>query len=603
MNIGLRVFHGPNIHTPFAAVAAEFEPDFSSRLAPSTIESNWRLVDDTPLWNNDKPSHDLGFAELALRIAVKLQHPGDPEHARVMVKTARKTRKISLYLGFIDHQASLHVLRSAITLAERIFLAATGNASPLAQLAPLLKQLKRELSQALPQSPIIRTLVREAHARSIPVSPVAKYSRIWLFGQGAAGRQYFEAANERDSFTGMKLQRDKTLSNSLVKRLGFPGVSHAVAMNIQEALSIAGSIGYPVVVKPISSGKGNGVSAFVVDAEDLQQAFTKARSVSADGIIVEAHVKGNDHRLAVFGGKLAWVAARYPASVVGDGVSTIGELIAIENRRRTDDPGAADGGLLQITADQDMIRHLQKQGLTLDSRAAQGSRINLRSIANISKGGAIADVTELAHPDNIEMAEAIARSFRMDTMGIDFLTPDIGRSWREVPCAVIEVNGTPGIFFDHRAARILDASFKAGSNGRIPSLILISPAAEYAELICQLLSDRKLCVGHTSHTSTQLNGQARCQPTDALHARISALVADPGCTALVIETRAEFILENGLPLDWADLVCASEPMPEESISLLRRHTSRLLEARPARSELEAILDEIVQSYAGKPVST
>lgn len=599
MNVNLRVFHGPNVNTPFAAAVAEFDPAFTNQVLPSVIESRWLEIDETQLWQHAPPSHALDFPELVLQIAIKLQHPNDPEHARILIK--RSAEKVSIFLGLIDYQASLQVLKYAIFFAEHIFQADATNTPPLHQHKPVLRNLQRRLGQWLPQHPITHTLMHEAHRRSIPVFPVAPYSQIWLFGQGAAGRQYFLSANERDSFTGMKLQRDKTQSNALVKRLGFPGVRHAVAISQQEAQTIAGTIGYPVVVKPIASGMGNGVSAFITNDEDLGQAFSKARSVSQDPIIVEGHIAGNDHRLAVFGGKVAWVAARYPASVVGDGTSSISELIAVENSRRKEDPSAADGGLKQIVIDQDLIRHLNKQGLTLESRPAQGSTTYLRSIANISKGGAIADVTELTHPDNIEMAEAIARSFRMDTMGIDFMTPDIARSWREVPSAVIEVNGTPGIFFDKRAARILDAGFKAGSNGRIPSVILISPPPGYTERTCRLLGEHKLCVGLASGTSTQLRGRLRGQTSDPLHVRIGALLADPDCEAIVIETTAELLLDKGLPLDRADITIAFAPLTEELTALTSRHSSKFITETNEQVRLDEIITEVAKRYADNTV--
>jgi D-alanine-D-alanine ligase-like ATP-grasp enzyme len=117
-----------------------------------------------------------------------------------------------------------------------------------------------------------------------------------------------------------------------------------------------------VVVKPVASGKGNGVSAFVVDDDDLAFAFNKAASASQTGVIIERHVVGNDHRLAVFGGKVAWVVARYPASVQGDGVSSIGQLIEIENQRRQNDPiskeqlGKDDGFEVEYLFEKDGIK-------------------------------------------------------------------------------------------------------------------------------------------------------------------------------------------------------------------------------------------------------
>jgi len=598
MNVRLRLFHGPSIHAPFAAVMAEFASPFRNELPASAIESQWRLLNDKPLWDNSALSANLSFVGLASALAVKLQHPDDPENANIRIGSGTIVETSSITLGFTDPAASALVLRVAIDLAERIFQGVSGEAEGLERLAPLLQQVNAFLRNSLPQTPIIRTLIQEARRRSIPVYPVAESSRIWLFGQGVAGFHFSGAASDRDSSTGMKLQRDKTLSNRLIRRLGFPGVTHAVATRKEEALRIALQLGYPVVVKPIASGKGYGVNAYVVDDAELGIAFTNAAALSPQGVIVERHVVGNDHRLAVFGGKVAWVAARYPASVVGDGRSSISELIEVENRRRRKEPSAAGDGLLQLVPDPDMLQHLRKQCFTLDSRPPIGTTANLRSIANISKGGSIADVTSLVHPDNVEMAEAIARGFRMDALGVDFMTPDISRSWREVPCAVIEVNGTPGIFFDSRVEKILLAKFPANSDGRIPSVLLIDAPPGMAARVCALLGAKGRAVGQTDGDYTLLAGHPRCQPGEKLQARVMALISDPGCEAIVIETSAGSIGKSGLPLDRFDLALAFQAMQPELSSLVQSCCVKFADAFVPEIAMAPLLDAVLERYAG-----
>lgn len=597
MIVRLRLFHGPSIHAPFAAVMAEFTSPFQNELPASAIESKWRLLHDKPLWDAPAPSANFSFADLISALAVKLQHPDDPDSAKVRIAVGANVGPISIALGFIDPAASSLVLQVAIDLAEVIFQGCGGAVEGLVRLAPRLQQVIVTLGHSLPQTPIVRTLIREARRREIPVYPVAENSRIWMFGQGSAGYHFFEAASDRDSFTGMQLQRNKILSNRLVMRLGFPGVTHAVAKNKDEALRIALQLGYPVVVKPIDGGKGYGVSAYIVDAVELGICFTSAAAISPRGVIVERHVVGNDHRLAVFGGKLAWVATRHPASVVCDGRSSIAELIDTENRRRKDDSVAAGDGLLQLAPDQDMLQQLRKQGFSMESRPPQGTTAMLRSISNTSKGGSINDVTDFVHPDNVEMAEAIARGFRMDTLGIDFMTPDISRSWRDVPCAVIEVNGTPGIFFDSRVERILLAKFPSGSDGRIPSVLLIDAPTGMRARVSAILGSKGRVVGQASEGYTLLAGHARCRPGEGLPNGIMALISDPGCDALVIETSAESIGKTGLPLDRFDLALGFQAMPLKLRSLLQSCCVKVDEDFASETTLAPLLAEVLERYA------
>jgi cyanophycin synthetase len=595
INVQIGVLHGPNLFTPYAAVVAEFISPFSEKMTVAQIESLWRLIDDSNLWDQSSHSNALTFSEIAAQIAYRIQYPNHNHSDKKNIRIINEARKSLIFIDFIDHEISTNILRASIRFTEYLFLAANGHDAPLKSSANKLSQLKQTLMRSLPHSPIIRTLVEEAKRRSIPVYPVAKNSGIWLIGQGVAGVHYYEAANHNDSFTGMQLQRDKILSNLLVKRMGFPGVRHSLARDLKEANEIAERIGYPVVVKPSSSGKGNGISAFVIDSNDLTQAFNKASHFSSGAVIIEAHVKGNDHRLAVFGGKLAWVAARYPAKVLGDGQSSIRKLIEQENQLRQHDSQAHQNGLKQINPNEDVIKHLFKQGLTLESKPLKNETVTLLDIANISKGGSISDLTDLAHPDNVVMAEAISRGFRMDTMGIDFITPDIRVSWRDTPCAVIEVNGTPGIFFDERAAKILDAKFPGGHQGRVPSIMLVSLPENFNKDICEILIEHNKCVGFTNSSTSHLNGQPRCQQHDHIHKRVNALISDPSCDAIVIAVKAEDLIKNGLPLDWVDLTLVVKPIPQDLATLLNQHSGQYIDQPVSIKKLSSTIKKILQN--------
>jgi cyanophycin synthetase len=165
----------------------------------------------------------------------------------------------------------------------------------------------------------------------------------------------------------------------------------------------------------------------------------------------------------------------------------------------------------------------------------------------------VADCTAAIHPDNRELAETLARAFHMDALGIDFMTPDIGRSWREVPCAVLEINATPGFSSDARAESIIDAKFPAGRTGRIPSVVLIGAQSDDCAGYADALRTAGLRVGDTDGRQTRLDGRSRCLGVQALPARVMALLLDPGCDALVIGASVEEIERHGFPLDRCEL--------------------------------------------------
>jgi cyanophycin synthetase len=574
VNIRFRRFHGPSLRADHAVIAVEFDRPLTATLPAETIASRWLQVDSKPLWVNPPPASSLSLAELVATIAVELQHPQDRENARVEILAHPEDGGPCVALGYLDARASMEVLRSAVAVSLAIFQARDD----LASLAPPLGQVREMLQVWLPQNPLMRTLIREARVLGIPVYPTARNSRIWLFGQGARGVHFHQAATDGDSFTGMRMAMHKEWSNQMVIALGFPGMTHAVANDVSQATKIARKLGYPVVVKPVLGGQGKGVSAYILDDQELAEAYAIAASYSSNGVIVERYVAGDDHRLAVFGGQLTWVASRRPAQVIGDGRRTVAELITAENERRRLDPETEAFGLKMIQIDQDVVSHLRKQGLSLDSCPAQGVSVILNSVSNIARGGTLVDLTDRVHPDNRDMAESIARAFRMTSVGIDFQTPDISRSWRDLPCGVIEVNGTPGIIFDERAQRVLRAKFPGGSDGRIPSVLLIHPPAGLRSLLADAIAETGVRVGETDDKTTHLAGMPRCRSQDDLLARLMALIADPGCEVVVIEASAQALEDAGLLLDRFHLAISFVGLKDDLRRLVASCCGRFIES-------------------------
>ena len=86
------------------------------------------------------------------------------------------------------------------------------------------------------------------------------------------------------------------------------------------------------MVKPLDGNHGRGVHLDLRSEEAVRAAFHGARRESRSGdLVVETYVAGNDYRCLVIGGKVAAIAERVPASVVGDGERTIGQLVETAN--------------------------------------------------------------------------------------------------------------------------------------------------------------------------------------------------------------------------------------------------------------------------------
>ena len=149
----------------------------------------------------------------------------------------------------------------------------------------------------------------------------------------------------------------------------------------------------------------------------------RAESRSGD-LVVESYVAGNDYRCLVIGGKVAAIAERVPASVIGDGEHTVRQLVDIANQ----DPRRGIGHekvLTRIKLDEAAEELVRAQGFELDDVPPEGTRVKLALTGNMSTGGTSIDRTIEAHPDNVEIAETAAQIVGLDVAGIDFICPDI----------------------------------------------------------------------------------------------------------------------------------------------------------------------------------
>ena len=159
-------------------------------------------------------------------------------------------------------------------------------------------------------------------------------------------------------------------------------------------------------------------------------------------LVVETFITGNDYRRLVIGGKVAAIAERVLASVVGDGKKTVRELVEVTTCRPAPRHRPREGP----DADQGRRRRRggrPEPGLPARRRALKGTWF-AAPMGNMSTGGTSIDRTIEAHPDNVEIAEMAARVVGLDVAYIDFICLDITVPVRETGGAIVEVNAALG---------------------------------------------------------------------------------------------------------------------------------------------------------------
>jgi cyanophycin synthetase len=429
-------------------------------------------------------------------------------------------------------------------------------------LAAALQRLTR-LARRVGLGPSTKAIVREAQRRGIPALRLDQSSLIQL-GHGRNQRRIRASLTGLTSEIATEIAGDKDLTKALLSEAALPVPRGEVVYRAEDAVEAAERLGYPVVTKPLDGNHGRGVEIGLRTAEDVAWGFGRARE-HGRAVIVEQHYEGNDHRILVVGGKVIAVAERVPAHVLGDGRSTIAELVEITNR----DPRRGDGhecALTRISLDECVERFLAQGGRTLEAVPGKGEVVHLRPTANLSTGGTAIDRTEVIHPDNASIARRAALCVGLDVAGIDFVAPDISRSVRETGGGIIEVNAAPGLRMHlhpsegrarNVARPIVDHLFPKGTSARVPIFAVTGTNGKSTtvRMLAHILGRAGLTVGFTTTTGIYIGDEhmARADASGPRSAR--TILRDPTVEAAVLETARGGLLREGLGFDQADVGC------------------------------------------------
>ncbi len=409
--------------------------------------------------------------------------------------------------------------------------------------------------------PSTASIVHEAARRDIPWIRLNQFSLIQL-GYGRYQRRIQATVTSLTPHIAVELASDKEETNKILANLGLPVPQQRLVQSDDGAVAAAERIGYPVVVKPYNANHGRGVSILLMDEAQVRHAFHIAREHSRS-VLVESFITGFDHRLLVIDGELVAASKREPGHIVGDAVHTVEELIAIVNA----DPRRGIGHekvLTRLELDAQAEELLTKRGYTRTSVPSDGDVVYLRLTANLSTGGTATDVTDSIHPDNVEMAVRAIKAIGLDVGGVDFLSPDITKSYKEIGGAICEVNAAPG-FRMHTApsegkprdvaARVVDMLFPPGSPSLIPIAAITGTNGKTttSRMLAHIHKLAGRTVGMTSTDGVYIDGQRTVagDMTGPVSARM--VLSDPTIDVAVLEVARGGLLRAGMAVRHVDV--------------------------------------------------
>jgi len=251
-----------------------------------------------------------------------------------------------------------------------------------------------------------------------------------------------------DTYFSRSLADDKVFVSDLVRELGYfaPRFREYTLRNLSSAVSFVEDVASPCVVKPRIGSGGFGITTGVsTRARLIAASLATSNSLSLPELMIEQQIPGDSYRLLYLDGRLLHAVRRGKCTVVGDGRSTIRELIASENESRLTDSKIQS--LTALTIDLELKNVLGDQGKTLSTVPVRGERVVVKNVCNQNGRRDQENVTAWVHADYAELAAAVGTKLGAHLIGIDIMSQDISASPARSGSAILEINIPPGLHY------------------------------------------------------------------------------------------------------------------------------------------------------------
>ena len=576
------VFRGPNVYALFPVIRHKVDIGVleewpSGKLGPDFVEP---LLEALPGLHEHGCSYGVagGFVRrlregegtwighIWEHVAIELQNEAGAEVSFGKTRGAGETGVYNMIYQFEEEQVGLQAGALAIELLRSLLpkeLVDDGEQSDDFDFKVERDRFIRS-AQRRALGPSTSSLVKAARERDIPWLRLNEYSLIQL-GHGRYQKRIQATITSETHYIAVELASDKEETNKILADLGLPVPRQYTVNDRASAMRAAERIGYPVVVKPLNANHGRGITIGLTDAEAVADAFDLALQSNKSGstVIVESYIQGLDHRMLVVNGALVAVSKRVPGHIIGDGVRTAEALIEEVNS----DPRRGVGhekDLTRIELDSTAIKHLAKVGYTKDSVIPAGETVYLRSTANLSTGGTAVDVTDIVHPDNRDMAVRAVMAIGLDVGGVDFLSADISRSYKDNNAAICEINAAPGFRMHVSPSEgkprdvsgaVMDMLFPANAPSRIPivSITGTNGKTTTVRMVAHIFKLSGNTVGLATTDGVYINGNLSVKGDLTGPMAAQMILRDPTVDAAVLETARGGLLRRGLGYETCDV--------------------------------------------------
>lgn len=256
----------------------------------------------------------------------------------------------------------------------------------------------------------------EAAIDEAKVSMLSKY----VFVCEKAGKTVlFHDVRSSDTAAANSVIEKRLILRKILKNAGVKIPNGRYVRTVNTADKVRKSLGKSINVWSVEAGNKK-LSEGVTTQKRLLQVFDRYLS-DGKGVLLEEHVAGDSFRVLIVGSQIVAALGRRPANIVGDGESTISELVEIKNEKRKVNPCYL-GKLIKL--DKVAQARIKQAGLTADSILPDGQYFELGKNLGASSGGELFDVTDTLLSGVGEAAiNAVKAIPGLEVAGVDVVQP------------------------------------------------------------------------------------------------------------------------------------------------------------------------------------
>lgn len=487
-------------------------------------------------------------------IALELQTLAGMDTGFGRTRGAGKDGHYFVVFSYVEEEVGREVAKASVEIAEHLIEGKEYDTDALIQRL-------REIRERVRLGPSTGSIVEEAINRGIPWIRLNKNSLVQL-GYGINQRRIQATVASTTSNIAVEIACDKEDTKNLLEAAEVPVPRGRIIYDLEDLKAAVDRIKFPIVLKPINGNHGRGATTNIQDWDSAVLAFDIAKKHSR-AIICEKFITGFDFRVLVINYKFVAAAKRTPACVVGDGNSSIQQLIDKVNS----DPRRGFGHekvLTQIKVDAVTEKILLDKEYTLETILPKDEILYLKPTANLSTGGTSTDVTDYVHPNNIFLAERIARIIGLDICGIDIMAQDLSTPLEESGGAILEVNAAPGFRMHidpseglarNVAEPVIDMLYPPGTSARIPIIAITGTNGKTTttRLTAHLVKSMGHKVGYTTSDGVYIQNQMMMKGDCTGPISAEFVLKDPTVDFAVLECARGGILRAGLGFHRCDI--------------------------------------------------